>query len=36
MNISEANLLRFEVVADDWKRIELKVKQYILINQSIN
>ena len=36
MNISEANLSRFEVVADDWKRIELNVKQYILINQSIN
>lgn len=36
MNISEANLSTFEVVADDWKRIELNVKQYILINQSIN
>lgn len=29
MNISEANLSRFEVVADDGKRIELDVKQYI-------
>ena len=34
MRISEANLSTFEDVADEWKRIELDVKQYN--NQSIN
>ena len=38
MRISEANLSTFEDVADEWKRIELDVKQYNnqSINQSIN